>query len=293
VSWPAWLKSRGASAGAVKLMTLGADADDVSALYVLRQFAMPRGSTQLFKIQGGMDRLPRAMASDLGDIVRYNSPVVRVSRTSGRVRVDYESGAQVKSVAASRVIFAVPMTTLRQIEIQPRLSPARERGINEASYANGTRILLQCRSRFWNAAGLNGSARTDRDTELWDCTYDQRTSSRGILGGTTGNAVSREMASKSAEQSLALGIAAAADAFPGVRQAFERGVVHQWGRERWSRGSIVAFRPGQMTSMMPAIGEPEDRLHFAGEHTSSWMGWMEGALESGERAAREVLGEHR
>jgi monoamine oxidase len=101
------------------------------------------------------------------------------------------------------------------------------------------------------------------------------------------------MASKSAEESLALGIAAAADAFPGVRQAFERGVVHQWGRERWSRGSIVAFRPGQMTSMMPAIGEPEDRLHFAGEHTSSWMGWMEGALESGERAAREVLGEHR
>ena len=293
VSWPAWLTSRGASAGAVKLMTLGADADDVSALYVLRQFAMSRGSTQLFKIQGGMDLLPRAMASDLGDIVRYNSPVVRVSRTPARLRVDYESGTQMKSVAASRVIFAVPMTTLRQIEIQPRLSPARERAINEASYANGTRILLQCRSRFWNGAGLNGSARTDRGTELWDCTYDQRTSSRGILGGTTGNAISREMASKSADESLALGISAAADAFPDVRQAFERGVVHQWGRERWSRGSIVAFRPGQMTSIMPAIGEPEDRLHFAGEHTSSWMGWMEGALESGERAAREVLGEHR
>jgi len=293
VSWPAWLKSRGASAGAVKLMTLGADADDVSALYVLRQFAMSRGSTQLFKIQGGMDLLPRAMASALGDVVRYNSPVVRVIRTPSRLRVDYESGPQVKSVAASRVIFAVPMTTLRQIEIQPRFSAARERGINEASYANGTRILLQCRSRFWNAAGLNGSARTDRATELWDCTYDQRTSSRGILGGTTGNAISAAMASKNAEESLALGIGAAADAFPDVRQAFERGVVHQWGRERWSRGSIVAFRPGQMTSMMPAIGEPEDRLHFAGEHTSSWMGWMEGALESGERAAREVLGEHR
>src|SRR5262249_24596588 len=52
VSWPVWLTSRGASAGAVKLMTLGSDASDVSALYVLRQFAMSRGSTQLFKIQG-------------------------------------------------------------------------------------------------------------------------------------------------------------------------------------------------------------------------------------------------
>ena len=44
-----------------------------------------------------------------------------------------------------------------------------------------------------------------------------------------------------------------------------------------------------MTSIMPDIVRPEDRLHFAGEHTSSWMGWMEGALESGERAAREIL----
>jgi monoamine oxidase len=41
--------------------------------------------------------------------------------------------------------------------------------------------------------------------------------------------------------------------------------------------------------MMPLVSKPEGRLHFAGEHTSSWMGWMEGALESGERAAREVL----
>lgn len=253
---------------------------------------MSRGSTQLFKIEGGMDLLPRAIASDLGDIVRYNSPVVRVSRSATRLRVDFESGAQTKSVSASRVIFAVPMTTLRQIEMQPRLSAAKERGINEAGYANGTRILLQCRSRFWNEAGLNGSARTDRGTELWDCTYDQRSSSRGILGATTGDAISREMSSKNADDTIAIGVSAAADAFPDVRKAFEKGVVYQWGRERWSRGSIVAFRPGQMTSMMPAITEPEDRLHFAGEHTSSWMGWMEGALESGERAAREVLGEH-
>ena len=151
LTWPAWLSSRGASPGAVKLMTLGGDAEDVSALYVLRQFALSRSSTQLYKIQGGMDLLPRAMASALGSIVRYNAPVVRVSRSPARFRVDYESSAQVRSVTASHVIFAVPMTTLRQIEIVPRLSPRKERGINEAAYANGTRILLQCRSRFWMA----------------------------------------------------------------------------------------------------------------------------------------------
>jgi monoamine oxidase len=292
LTWPAWLRSRGASAGAVKLMTLGGDAENVSALYVLRQYALSRTATQLYKIQGGMDLLPQSMASALGNIVRYNAPVVRVSRSSARFRIDYESGTQVRSVTASHVIFAVPLTTLRQIEIVPRLSPRKERGINEAAYANGTRILMQCRSRFWLAEGLNGSARTDRATELWDCTYDQRSSRRGILGATTGGAISREMSSSSPNDSQALGIGLAADAFPAVRTEVEKSVVHQWAQERWSRGSFVAFRPGQMTSMMADIVQPEDRLHFAGEHTSSWMGWMEGALESGERAAREVLGEH-
>src|SRR5262249_17083684 len=162
----------------------------ISALFVLRQFAMSRTSTQLFKIQEGMDALPRAMAGALGSIVRYNSPVVRVSRAAAGIRVDYESSSRVRSGTARHVIFAVPLTTLRQIEIQPRLSAARERGINDAAYANGTRILLQCRSRFWMNAGLNGSARTDRGTELWDCTYDQRPSTRGILGATTGDRLS-------------------------------------------------------------------------------------------------------
>ena len=46
---------------------------------------------------------------------------------------------------------------------------------------------------------------------------------------------------------------------------------------------------GQMTAMAPVIAAPEGRVHFAGEHTSTWTGWMEGALESGERAAREVM----
>jgi monoamine oxidase len=271
-------------------MTLGGDAEDVSALYVLRQYALSRSSTQLYKIQGGMDLLPKAMASALGSIVRYNAPVVRVSRSPARLRVDYESSAQVRSVTASHVIFAVPMTTLRQIEILPRLSPRKERGINEAAYANGTRILLQCRSRFWMAQGLNGSARTDRGTELWDCTYDQRSSMRGILGATTGGTVSRDMPTRSPSENQALGISVAAEAFPAIRTEVEKSIVHQWAEERWSRGSFVAFRPGQMSSMMPDIAESEDRMHFAGEHTSSWMGWMEGALESGERAAREILG---
>ena len=270
-------------------MTLAGDSRELSALYVLRQFAMLRSSSQRFKIAGGMDLLPRAMASALGNLIRYDAPVVRVSRASATgTRIEYETGGRLEGMAASRIIFAVPLSTLRQIEIRPRLSGAKERAIEGPAYYPATRFLLQSRSRFWNRAGLNGSARTEQ-AEVWDCTYDRQGQDRGILGATTGGAVGRKLLDMTEGDSLAAGVGLVAEVFPDIRSTFEKGVAHRWPLERWSRGAFVTFRPGQMTSIMPDVSQLEDGVHFAGEHTSSWMGWMEGALESGERAAHETL----
>ena len=285
LTWPEWLLQRGASREAVRVMTQGGDSSGLSALYMLRQFAMLRTSSQLFKIAGGMDRLPQAMAAALGDVVRYQSAVVRISRAAGSLSIEYETGGRVDRIAADRVVLTVPLSTLRHIEFRPRLSAAKEKAIAAPPYYPGVRILLQSRDRFWNRAGLNGSARTAR-AEVWDAAYDRQGPARGLLGATTGVAFT----GKTAAQSLALGVDLVADAFPAIRSAFEKGIVHQWAQDRWSQGSFVAFAPGQMTALVPEIARAEDRVHFAGEHTSSWMGWMEGALESGERAAREILG---
>jgi monoamine oxidase len=91
------------------------------------------------------------------------------------------------------------------------------------------------------------------------------------------------------EASLDACVDLVADAFPRIRSEFEKGVVHRWSADPWTRGAFAVYRPGQMTTLMPALASAEGGLHFAGEHTSIWTGWMEGALESGERAAREVL----
>ena len=298
LSWPEYLRSRGASPEAITLMTVGGDATDLSALYVLRQFAMLRRSTQRYKIQGGMDLLPRAMASALGDVVRYNAPVVRVTRESPpqgrasagrRFRVEYRANARVESLTASRIIFAIPFTTLRDIEIRPRLSRPKEQAIAQLSYYAGTRFLLQSRSRFWRSADLSGSARTDRATEVWDSTFDQVTSRRGILGASVGGRVGRTVLDMTPDDSLTFGVGLVADAFPAIRSQFEKGFVQRWALDPWSRGAFPVFKPGEMSTLMPTIARPEDGIHFAGEHTSSWTGWMEGALQSGERAAREVL----
>ncbi len=83
VTWPDWLRSRGASDDAIRVMTLGGDSRELSALYVLRQFALLQKTSQFYKIHGGMDQLPRAMARSLGAIVRYNAAVVGIDQAEG------------------------------------------------------------------------------------------------------------------------------------------------------------------------------------------------------------------
>ena len=288
-TWPDWLRSRGASAGAVRLMTLGGDSSELSALYVLRQFSLLRKTTRFFKIRGGMDQLPRALAASLGDEVRYNAEVVRVDQVAGRVRAHYLDKGTPKQIEGSRLIFAIPFSTLRLIDVRPAFSAQKARSVQELPYFPATRFLLQTRTRFWLDMGLNGAARTDRPAEIWDCSYDVP-ATRGMLGATVGGVVGRALLEMSADDCLKFGADVVADAFANARLNVEKGVAYRWAAERWSRGAFAVFRPGQMTSMMPGIASPEGRVHFAGEHTSAWMGWMEGALESGERVAHEVMG---
>jgi hypothetical protein len=157
MTWPEWLASRGASRDAVKLMTVGGDSTQVSALYVIRQYAMLRTSTQRYKIAGGMDRLPTAMAAGLGDIVRYNAPVVRVERGPSGFRVDYREGPVVRSTIAARIVFAVPAGTLRQIEVRPALSAGQPAGVRSTSSA-----IRPCVSRF-RRSDVSGRPRGSAD----------------------------------------------------------------------------------------------------------------------------------
>jgi monoamine oxidase len=269
-------------------MTLGGDSRELSALYVLRQFALLRSTSQFYKIQGGMDQLPRAMARALGAIVRYNAAVVRIDQAAGSVQLDYMEHSRPKTIRASRVICAIPFSTLRQIEIRPAFSAHKARAIAELPYFPATRFLLQSRTSFWQPLELSGSARTDQPAEIWDCTYDLA-GTRGILGATVGGELGNRAARMTRARAVRFATGLVAQTFPKMQSSFEKGVVYRWVRDPWSRGAFAVFHPGQMTTMMPDIARPEGRVHFAGEHTSSWMGWMQGALESGERAAREVL----
>ena len=294
ISYTDLLRSHGASDEAVALMTYGwgdiwgEGLASVSALTVLRDSLHHRNSEKEYKIRGGNDLLPKAFATRLSDKIRYGSPVVKVERDARLVRVTFLQAGTHQSIEADRLVLAIPFSVLRRVEVSPGFSPEKQRAVNELPYFSAARVSLQSRKRFWVAAGLNGFGRTDLPiANLFDMTSNQP-GQRGILQTYLGGARARQVAAMKEDDRISFVLEQVEKVFPGIRENFEGGVSKCWDEDEWARGASSWYRPGQMSELWPHIARPEGRVHFAGDHTSAWIRWMQGALHSGNRVAREV-----
>jgi len=92
----------------------------------------------------------------------------------------------------------------------------------------------------------------------------------------------------SEDERIRYGIEHVERVFPGLRAHLEYATSQCWDNDRWAGGATRLMSVGQVTGFHAESGRPEGRIHFAGEHTSTWFAWMNGAIESGSRAAREV-----
>lgn len=291
ITWADFLRSQGASAGAVQLLTSLSGWQDDSALDFLRDDLGHRGAKSLFKIRGGNDLLPKAFAAQLAERIRYGSQVTSIAHDTSHVRaLCVEAGSQVFH-HADYMICAIPFSCLRRVEIWPSFRPEKQTAIQQLSYDPVVRIFFQTRRRFWADEGLNGFADTDDPMEIWNPTFDQPApgaSGRGILMAYIEDGLTRRITAQPDTERIRFGIAAVERAHPRLREFLEAVTPFSWADQPWARGAYTYFTPGQITAWNALIRQPEGRIHFAGEHASSWPGWMQGALESGLRAAREV-----
>jgi len=293
LSFAELLRRRGASPGAVSLLRmgfpdlLGDGADTVSALDLLREAAQRAAAKQSFAVRGGTDRLPLALATRLTDRIQYGSPVVRIEQDATAVRAVVKAGDTHRTLSADHLICTVPFPVLRNVEIVPPLPAEKRRAIAELQSTSVARIFLQTRSRFWEPQGLSGLILTDRPWSVFPRAPDPA-SRRGILESYSAGVEARRIA-KTRESPLRLAVREAAAVFPELPDQFEGGAAKLWDEDEWARGAYTWFKPGQMRSLLPLIGRGEGRLLFAGEHASDHPGWMQGALASGVRAAREVM----
>jgi monoamine oxidase len=192
------------------------------------------------------------------------------------------------TMTSDYLICAIPFSVLRRLEIAPPFSAGKQRAIRELPYKSIARISVQCRRRFWIDEGPTGSHETDRAiSELREISECQP-GPRGVLQGDAGGQHARAMAGMSEGDRLAFVVSELDKVLPGTAEHFEGAHFKSWDDDEWARGAASWYRPGQMTALWPHVATPEGRVHFAGDHTSAWMHWMQGALQSGLRAASEV-----
>ncbi len=238
------------------------------------------------KIEGGNDRLPAAFAARLENRIRYGAPVVAIQQDGHGVRAIVQHSVGRDVVSGDFLICAVPFTVLRGMDVSPAFRPAKRRAIEQLTSAAERRIYLQLATRYWTNSGNSGFELTE-DVDFFDATFGQP-GDRGImmLYALGDSAVRIEHLMP--DQRIRYGRDEAERIYPGMSTNFERGFSWCWGEAPWARGAFALYKPDQWSTLQPVAIQPEGRIHFAGEHLSSWPGWMQGALASGLRVAREV-----
>jgi len=241
-----------------------------------------------WRVIGGNDLIPRALADALPD-VRLNAVVTSISAMDDGVIVAHKTGNSYRTISFAFAILAVPLTTARLIKFDPPLPSAHQRMVDEVSYGAVTKVMIEYRKRFWNERGWNGRLATDAPiVYTWHATSHME-NEHGILTAYTGGGPGGKLAALSDEDRIRVAVAEVEKVCPGSSELIEHTATVAWPNELYTRGSYMALAPGEVTAHWRTLSEPAGRLFFAGEHATAIQGFMEGALESGQRAAANII----
>ncbi|NUR54664.1 MAG: FAD-dependent oxidoreductase [Acidobacteria bacterium] len=266
-----------------------ADPEDLSILPVVEQFAcggMP-GRSAMLRIPGGNDRLATLAAARLHAPVRLMTIVRRLTQDASGVRAIVESDGRTAEIRASFAVSALPASTARDVIFDPPLPDAQHDAIATLPYGRATRLLVQFDRRFWRGRARPIAYATDLDIgAIWDGNEQQR-GRAGILSFLAGGRASAGL------QALMRGggsdAVARQLAWLGTPPRVLTSRVIVWDDDPWVRGGYAYFGPAFDPLGRAWLARPAGRIVFAGEHTSvRWQGYMNGAVESGLRAAAEV-----
>lgn len=240
-----------------------------------------------FRVIGGNDRIPRALAGTLPD-VRLDAVVTSIRLLPDEVELTYKQDNTHHTLHSAFAILAIPLTTARLIDFHDSLPAPSRRMVDEVSYGSVTKVLVQYRKRFWEEMDWNGRLVTDAPiVHTWHATSHVE-SEDGILTVYTGGNSAAMLSTRSGEERIRLAVGEIEKVFPGSSEWIEHTETVAWPNEEFTRGSYMALAPGQVTAHWRTLMSPAGRLFFAGEHASPIQGFMEGAVESGQRAAAGI-----
>lgn len=299
VSMRDWMLGMGLSEEVVKYgyginTTFGADATDVSALLLLFRGAFSKAQRKLapegslgFTVENGVDRIPTAMAEALAREVELDKTVVGIATDADEARVGFADGSEIR---ARRIVCSAPFGALGRVAFTPELPPLQAEAVESLGAQPITQAYIACERPFWqedgyapsmftdSVAGMVAGVRSASDPE----TVTHLTS--WVIGPHAKRLDGLDEADAGHEV-----IDAIERIRPAARGALELIALKSWSGDALAGGAWAYFRPGQIGRFARVMGEAHGRVHFCGEHLGLESRGMEAALETGERAAREVV----
>ncbi|MGW6956084.1 flavin monoamine oxidase family protein [Streptomyces chartreusis] len=253
----------------------------------LERLTETAGGAQELRFVGGSQLVPIKLAATLGDRVVLDAPVRTIARSGSK----YVVTADGITVTAGKVVVAVPPPIAARITYDPLLPAARDQLTQRLPMASVGKAIAIYDTPFWRAEGLNGQVVSD--TGVISSTFDNSppdASFGALMGFIEADEARRLDAASEAEVRAA--VLKDYTTYFGAKAASPTSfVLQRWNNEAYTRGGPVSIAaPGVLTQYGPALREPVGGIHWAGTETSTyWMGFMDGAVRSGERVAKEVL----
>ncbi len=309
-TFDSWIRRNTRTAGARSLFELATEAiwaaepGDVSLLHVLfythsgggfNSLVGTDGGAQQDRFHGGSQRIALLMAAELGEErLQLKAPVRRIEYEEGKVIVyaDAPDGEpRGLAVEARRAIVALPPTLAGRIAYSPPLPALRDQLTQRMPQGAVIKTMAIYDRPFWREEGLSGQATSDAGPARVVFDNSPPGGAPGVLLGFVEGRLARQWGARNADERREAILRGHVRLFGGKAARPDQFIERIWADEEWSRGCYgCVMMPGGWTEYGRALREPIGPLHWAGAETATvWNGYMDGAVQSGERAAREVL----
>ncbi len=269
----------------------GTSAHDCSILTWFFRIGWDKVQTEIenvaLKAVGGNQRIPERMAAELPGDVHLGKAVSGLRQTASGVEVHCEDGSKFN---ATRVINSTPLPPLRWVRFDPLLPPRKAAAIDllPAMMINKTFIVAE--QPFWDDDGFGPGMWTDTAAGQIGVLRQNAESTEvtGLIARSRGNVAAR-LDSLGPEAAQAMVVSEYEKLRPAAKGKIRAAGYKSWAMDRFAGGTWMEWEPGQVHRFQPVLAQSAGRIHFCGEHTATSNRGMEGAMESGERCAFEVL----
>ena len=275
----------------------GADSAGQSSLNLLYllgyqgqgQFRVFGKSNEKYHVRGGNDQIPFRLRDRLQGQITLNTELVGIEAVGDGYRLTFRGAAP---VIAEKLVLALPFSILRRsVDLtQAGFSDLKRRAIAEQGMGTNSKLHVQFESRLWYDLGSNGETFADGYQNTWEVSRAQPGAS-GILVDYTGGTIGDSFGSGSSDTRARQFLRQIEPVLPGLTKAWNgRATIDFWPGYRWTKGSYSYWKVGQYQRFAGMEARRQGNCLFAGEHTSiDFQGYLNGAVETGQRAAGEIL----